>query len=52
VLLIAFYACTEKYAAMMITSESMTPIAARKNLNDGSGITVLPFLLAFAMGSK
>ena len=26
--------------------------APRKNLNDGSGITVLPVLLAFAMGSK
>ena len=30
----------------------MTPIAPRKNLNDGSGITALPVLLAFVMSSQ
>ena len=30
----------------------MTPMAPRKNLNDGSGRTALPGLLAFVMGSQ
>jgi hypothetical protein len=30
----------------------MTPMAPRKNLNDGSGITALPVLLDFVMGSE
>ena len=30
----------------------MTPMAPRKNLNDGSGITALPVLFAFVMGSQ
>src|SRR3984957_11593110 len=34
---------------MMITSKSMAPIARRKKPKDGSGITALPLLLAFAI---
>jgi hypothetical protein len=30
----------------------MTPMAPRKNLNDGSGIPALPVLLDFVMGSE
>ena len=30
----------------------MTPMAPRKNLNDGSGITALRVLLAFVIGSQ
>jgi hypothetical protein len=41
---------SEKYAVMMTTSKSMAPIARRKKPKDGSGITALPFLLAFAIG--
>jgi hypothetical protein len=37
---------------MMTTSKSMAPIARRKKPKDGSGITALPLLLAFAMGSE
>jgi hypothetical protein len=43
---------SEKYAVMMTTSKSMAPIARRKNPKDGSGITALPFLLAFAIDSE
>lgn len=44
-----FYARYEKYAVMMTTSKSIAPIARRKNPKDGSGMTALPFLLAFAI---
>jgi len=37
---------------MMITSKSMAPIARRKKPKDGSGITALPLLLAFAIGME
>jgi hypothetical protein len=37
---------------MMTTSKSMAPIARRKKPKDGSGITALPLLLAFAIGSE
>jgi hypothetical protein len=43
---------SEKYAVMMTTSKSMAPIARRKKPKDGSGITALPLLLAFAIGSE
>jgi hypothetical protein len=43
---------SEKYAVMMTTSKSMAPIARRKNPKDGSGITALPLLLAFAIGPE
>jgi hypothetical protein len=43
------YVRSEKYAVMMITSKSMAPIARRKKPKDGSGITALPLLLAFAI---
>ncbi|HMG77395.1 MAG TPA: hypothetical protein VK591_01845 [Xanthobacteraceae bacterium] len=45
-----FYVRSERYAVMMTTSKSMAPIARRKKPKDGSGITALPFLLAFAIG--
>jgi hypothetical protein len=41
---------SERYAVMMTTSKSMAPIARRKKPKDGSGITALPLLLAFAIG--
>ena len=43
------YVRNEKYAVMMITSKSMAPVARRKNPKDGSGMTALPLLLAFAI---
>jgi hypothetical protein len=47
-----FYVRSERYAVMMTTSKSMTPIARRKKPKDGSGITGLPLVLAFAIGSE
>jgi hypothetical protein len=47
-----FYVRSERYAVMKTTSKSMAPIARRKKPKDGSGITALPFLLAFAIGSE
>jgi hypothetical protein len=46
------YVRSERYAVMMTTSKSMAPIARRKKPKDGSGITALPLLLAFAIGSE
>jgi hypothetical protein len=43
---------SEKYAVMTTTSKSMTPIARRKKPKDGSGMTALPLLLAFAIRSE
>jgi hypothetical protein len=37
---------------MMTTSKNMAPIARRKKPKDGSGITALPLLLAFAIGPE
>jgi hypothetical protein len=37
---------------MTTTSKTMTPVAPRKNSNDGSGITALPGFLAFAIGPE
>jgi hypothetical protein len=44
-----FYVRRERYAVMMTTSKSMAPIARRKKPKDGSGITALLRLLAFAI---
>jgi hypothetical protein len=51
-LAICFYVRRLKYAVMMTTSKSMTPIARRKKPKDGSGMPVLRILLAFVIASE